>query len=76
MEKNLSKLEVADVAGIEIIDKKETSAHIEFEQTKERLSNLKNDATETAECLASINTKIKDHLDKMEKLRKLDLTTL
>lgn len=76
MEKNVSKLEVKDIATIEIINKTETPSHIEFEQTKEKLSNLKNDASETAECLASINSKIKDHLDKMAKLRQLDLTQI
>lgn len=76
MEKNVSKLEVKDIATIEIINKTETPSHIEFEQTKEKLSNLRNDASETAECLASINSKIKDHLDKMAKLRQLDLTQI
>lgn len=51
MEKNVSKLEVKDIATIEIINKTETPSHIEFEQTKEKLSNLRNDASETAECL-------------------------
>ena len=73
MEKTLSKLEVADIATIDAINQTETPSHIEFEQTKEKLSNLKNDAAETAECLASINRRIKDHVDKMEKLKILDL---
>jgi hypothetical protein len=76
MEKNLNKLEVKDIATIEIINQTETPSHVEFEHTKEKLSNLKNDAAETADCLASINTKIKDHLEKMAKLRNLDLTTI
>ena len=76
MAETLNKLEVKDVATIEIINKTETPAHVEFEHTKEKLLNLKNDAAETAECLASINTRIKDHLEKMEKLKKLDLTTI
>ena len=76
MDKSLNKLEVKDIATIEIINQTETPSNVEFEHTKAKLSNLKNDAAETAECLASINTKIKDHLDKMEKLRKLDLTTI
>jgi hypothetical protein len=73
MEKPLTKLEVKDIATIEIINETEPPLHLEFEQTKEKLSNLKNDAAETAECLASINIRIKDHLEKMEKLKKLDL---
>lgn len=73
MEKTLSKLEVKDIATIDIINETDTASHIEFEQTIEKLSNLKNDAAETAECLASINTRIQDHLKKMEKLKILDL---
>ncbi len=73
MEKTLSKLEIADIATIDAINQTETPSHQEFEQTKEKLSNLKNDAAETAECLASINRRIKDHVEKMEKLKILDL---
>ncbi len=76
MEKKLGKLEVKDIATIEIINETESPLHLEFEQTKEKLSNLKNDAAETADCLASINTKIQNHLEKMEKLKKLDLTSI
>ena len=76
MEKTLSKLEVADIATIDIINKTDTPLHQEFEQTKTKLTALKNDAAETAECLASINTRINDHLKKMEKLKKLDLTSI
>ena len=76
MEKTLSKLEVKDIATIESINQVEVPSSIEFEQTKEKLSNLKNDAAETAECLASINTRIKDHIEKMEKLKILDLKSL
>ena len=72
MEKTLSKLEVADVATIDIINQTQSPTNQEFEHTKEKLSNLKNDAAETAECLASINQRIKDHLEKMEKLKILD----
>ncbi len=76
MQKPLSKLEVKDIATIEIINQVEVPSSIEFEQTKEKLSNLKNDAAETAECLAAINTRIKDHLEKMEKLKKLDFNPI
>jgi RNAse (barnase) inhibitor barstar len=76
MQKPLSKLEVKDIATIEIINQVEVPSSIEFEQTKEKLSNLKNDAAETAECLAAINTRIKDHLEKMEKLKNLDLNPI
>jgi len=72
MEKTLSKLEVTDIATIDTINQTETPSHQEFEHTKEKLSNLRNDAAETAECLASINRRIKDHIDKMEKLKILD----
>jgi hypothetical protein len=75
MEKTLSKLEVNDIATIDAINETKTTPHIEFEHTKEKLSNLKNDAAETAECLASINMRIKDHLEKMEKL-KIDFKTI
>ena len=73
MEKSLSKLEVKDIATVELINETESASKLEFEQTKAKLSNLKNDAAETAECLASINLKIQDHLEKMKKLEKLDL---
>ena len=76
MEKSIPKLEIKDIATIDIINDTETPSHLEFEQTKEKLTNLKNDAAETAECLASINTRIDDHLKKIEKLRKLDLTSI
>ena len=72
MEKTLSKLEVADVATIDIINQTQSTTNQEFEHTKEKLSSLKNDAAETAECLASINQRIKDHIEKMEKLKILD----
>jgi len=72
MEKTLSKLEVKDIATIDMINGTENASKIEFEHTKEKLSNLKNDAAETAQCLASINIRIKDHLEKMEKLKQLD----
>ncbi len=72
MDKSLAKLEVTDIATIDIINKTETPSDLEFEHTKEKLSSLKNDAAETAECLASINTRIQEYLTKMEKLNKLD----
>lgn len=72
MAKSLSKLEIKDVASIEIINSTEPTSSNDFNQTKEKISNLKNDASETAECLASINSTIKEHLIRMEKLKKLD----
>ena len=72
MEGPLKKLEVKDIATVEIINQTEPVSHIEFEQAKAKLSNLKDDAAETSECLASINTRIQEHLLKMEKLKKLD----
>ena len=76
MEKPRSKLEIKDIATIEIINETEPRLHDDFNQTKEKLSNLKNDAAETAECLASINTRIKDHLEKMERIKKLNFETI
>lgn len=76
MEKPSAKLEIKDIATIEIINETESRSSANFEQTKEKLSNLKNDAAETAECLASINTRIKDHLEKMEKIKKLNFETI
>lgn len=76
MEKPSSKLEIKDIATLEIINETESRSSGNFEQTKEKLSNLKNDAAETAECLASINTRIKDHLEKMEKIKKLNFETI
>lgn len=72
MAKSLSKLEINDAASIEIINSTEHTSN-DFDQTKEKILNLKNDASETAECLASINSTIKEHLIRMEKLKKLDL---
>ena len=72
MTKSLSKLEIKDAASVEIINATEQSSYVEFELTKERISNLKTDAAETAECLASINSTIKEHLVRMEKIKKLD----
>jgi len=76
MEKPRSKLEIKDIATIEIINETEPRLNDDFNQTKEKLSNLKNDAAETAECLASINTRIKDHLEKMERIKKLNFETI
>ena len=69
MDKSLSKLEVKDIATVEIINDTDIATAKEFAVTKEKLSNLKNDAAETAECLASINDRIKDHIEKMKKIQ-------
>ena len=71
MTKPLSKLEIKDAASVEIINATEAS-YAEFDLAKEKISNLKNDVAETAECLASINSTIKEHLVRMEKIKKLD----
>ena len=72
MTKHLSKLEIKDAASVEIINETEKASYAEFDLAKEKISNLKNDAAETAECLASINSTIKEHLARMEKIKKLD----
>lgn len=74
MTKNSSKLEIKDVASVDIINNTESPACAEFDVAKEKISNLKNDAAETAECLASINSTIKEHLLRMEKLKKLEFS--
>lgn len=76
MEKKLSKLQIKDAATVEIINQTESSISQEFEETKQKLSKLKNDASETADCLASINSRIQDHLEKMERLKKLDFNSI
>ncbi len=73
MEKDKSKLEIKDVASIEIINETESKAYADFDVAKEKISNLKKDAAETAEGLASINSTIKEYLARMEKLKKLGL---
>ena len=74
MEKIRSKLEIKDIASVEINNETESPApYADFDVTKEKISNLKKDAAETAECLASINSTIKEHLARMEKLKKLEL---
>ncbi len=73
MEKDKSKLEIKDVASIEIIKETESKANADFDVAKEKISNLKKDAAETAEGLASINSTIKEYLVRMEKLKKLEL---
>ena len=73
MEKVRSKLEIKDIASVEIINETESPAYADFDVAKEKISNLKKDAAETAECLASINTTIIEHLARMEKLKKLEL---
>ncbi len=73
MEKHNSKLEIKDIASVEIINESESPANTDFDIAKEKISNLKEDATETAECLSSINSTIKEHLSRMEKLKKLEL---
>ena len=76
MEKKLSKLQIKDAATVEIINQTESSINQDFEETKQKLSKLKNDASETADCLASINSRIQDHLEKMERLKKLDFNSI
>jgi len=73
VEKDKSKLEIKDVASIEIINETESKAYADFDVAKEKISNLKKDAAETAEGLASINSTIKEYLAHMEKLKKLRL---
>ena len=73
MEKIRSKLEIKDIASVEIINETESPSYADFDVAKEKISNLKKDAAETAECLASINSTIKEHLARMEKLKKLEL---
>jgi len=73
VEKIKSKLEIKDIASVEIINETESPAYADFDVAKEKISNLKKDAAETAECLASINSTIKEHLSRMERLKKLDL---
>ena len=72
MNKRWSKLEIKDVASVETINETEPDSYAEFDHAKEKISNLKTDAAETAECLASINSTIKEHLARMEKLKKLE----
>jgi len=72
VEKDKSKLEIKDVASIEIIKETESKANADFDVAKEKISNLKKDAAETAEGLASINSTIKEYLVRMEKLKKLE----
>jgi len=73
VEKIRSKLEIKDIASVEIINETESPTYADFDVAKEKISNLKKDAAETAECLASINSTIKEHLVRMEKLKKLEL---
>lgn len=73
MKKESSKLEIKDIASVEIINETESLESADFAVAKENISNLKNDAAETAECLASINTTIKEHLIRMEKLKNLEV---
>ncbi len=73
MKKDLAKLEIKDIASVEIINNTESPASAEFNDAKEKISDLKNDAAETAECLASINSTIKEHLIRIEKLKKLEI---
>ena len=74
MKKDSTKLEIKeDIASVEIINSTESPACAEFDIAKEKISNLKNDAAETAECLSSINSTIKEHLVRMEKLKKLEI---
>lgn len=74
MTKEKSKLEIKDIASVEIINNTESPSSAEFDIAKEKISNLKNDAAETVECLASINSTIKEHLLRMEKLKSLEIS--
>jgi len=73
VEKVRSKLDIKDIASVEIINETESPADTDFDVAKEKISDLKKDAAETAEGLASINSTIKEYLARMEKLKKLEL---
>ncbi len=73
MTKEKSKLDIKDIATVEIINNTESASSAEFNIAKEKISNLKNDAAETVECLTSINSTIKEHLLRMEKLKSLEV---
>ena len=74
MGKETRKLDIKDAASVEMINSTDSPTRIdEFDVAKEKISNLKNDAAETAECLDSINSTIKEHLARMEKLKKLEI---
>jgi len=73
VEKIKRKLEIKDIESVEIINETESPPNADFDVAKEKISDLKKDAAETAECLASINSTIKEHLARMEKLKKLEL---
>ncbi|MFB5630796.1 MAG: hypothetical protein ACE5RN_04350 [Nitrosopumilaceae archaeon] len=73
MSKEKSKLDIKDIATVEIINNTESESSAEFNIAKEKISNLKNDAAETVECLTSINSTIKEHLLRMEKLKSLEV---
>jgi FtsZ-binding cell division protein ZapB len=72
MTKHLSKLEIKEASSVETFTDLQQSSSTEFDLAKQNISNLKKDAFETAECLASINNTIKEHLARMEKIKKLD----
>lgn len=72
MTRHLSKLEIKDASSVEVINDSQHASSTEYDLAKQNISNLKNDAFETAECLASINNTIKEHLVRMEKIKKLD----
>jgi len=73
VEKIKRKLEIKDIASVEIINETESPADTDFDVAKEKISDLKKEAAETAEGLASINSTIKEYLARMEKLKKLEL---
>ena len=73
MAKKLSKLNIEDAATIDVINENKLTSSAQFDIAKEKISNLKNDAAETAECLSTINSRIAEYLLKMEKLKKLEL---
>jgi len=72
VEKIKRKLEIKDIESVEIINETESPAETDFDIAKEKISNLKKEAAETAEGLASINSTIKEYLVRMEKLKKLE----
>jgi len=73
VEKIKRKLEIKDIESVEIINETESLPNADFDVAKEKISDLKKDAAETAEGLASINSTIKEYLARMEKLKKLEL---
>jgi hypothetical protein len=76
MTRQRPKLDIRDVAGLEIIERDEKDIKNLFNMAKEKISDIKKDADEVADSLNAIKLRLKEHKLQMERLNQLGTNIL